>query len=63
MIVEDERDTYAGNFEYDHADNDMSTAEVSSGPDPNFTTLFQRVAHVHERQNHRQLQADLVEHI
>jgi hypothetical protein len=35
----------------------------STGPDPNLTTLFERIAHVHERQNHRQLQADLVEHI
>jgi hypothetical protein len=62
MIVEDERDTYVGNFDYDHVDNDLTT-EISTGPDPNLTTLFERIAHVHERQNHRQLQADLVEHI
>ncbi|XP_045802847.1 putative nuclease HARBI1 [Trifolium pratense] len=62
MIVEDERDTYAGNFDYDH-NNNFSTIEVSAGPDPNLTTLFERIAHVHERKNHRQLQADLVEHI
>ncbi|CAJ2660065.1 unnamed protein product [Trifolium pratense] len=62
MIVEDERNTYAGNFDYDH-NNNFSTTEVSAGPDPNLTTLFERIAHVHERKNHRQLQADLVEHI
>jgi hypothetical protein len=63
MIVEDERDTYASNFDYDHIDNNFSTTEVSAGPNPNLTTLFERIAHVHQRQNHRQLQADLVEHI
>ncbi|CAK8531259.1 unnamed protein product [Lathyrus sativus] len=63
MIVEDERDTYAGNFDYEHVNNNLSTTEVSTGPDPNLTILFERIAHVHQRQNHRQLQADLVEHI
>lgn len=56
------RETHAGNFDYDHVDNDLTT-KISSGPDPNLTTLFERITHVHEWQNHRQLQADLVEHI
>ena len=30
MIVEDERDTYDGNFDYDHVNNDISSAEVSN---------------------------------
>ncbi|CAK8531367.1 unnamed protein product [Lathyrus sativus] len=63
MIVEDERDTYASNFDYDHVDNNFSTTEVSTSPIPNLTTMFERITHVHQRQNHRQLQADLVEHI
>ncbi|KAK2457003.1 nicotinamide/nicotinic acid mononucleotide adenylyltransferase [Trifolium repens] len=40
MIVEDERDTYACNFDYDHIDNIFSTTEVSAGPDPNLTTFY-----------------------
>jgi len=30
MIVEDERDTYDGNFDYDHVNNDISSTEVSN---------------------------------
>jgi hypothetical protein len=64
MIVEDERDTYDNNFEYDHDDNGIPLAEVSNGPHPHFLeTYMQRKAHIHEKQIHRQLQADLVEHI
>ena len=63
MIVEDERDSYEDNYTYDQAQNDISTSAVSSGPGPIFTTLLQRRAHMRQRQNHRQLQADLVDHI
>jgi len=64
MIVEHERDTYDGNFDYDHVDNDISSIEVSNGPHPHFLeTYVQRRAHIQEKQIHRQLQADLVEHI
>ncbi|CAK8578759.1 unnamed protein product [Lathyrus sativus] len=63
MIVEDERDTYADNFDYDHVDNNFSTTEASTGLIPNLTTMFERITHVHQRKNHCQLQADLVEHI
>jgi hypothetical protein len=63
MIVEDERHTYNGNFDYDHVDGGFSANEVLNGPLPNFATYMQRRAHIREKTNHRQLQADLVEHI
>jgi hypothetical protein len=64
MIVEDERDIYDGNFDYDHVDNDTPSIEVSHGPHPLFLeTYMERRAHMCEKQIHHQLQADLVEHI
>jgi hypothetical protein len=59
----DKRDTYVDNFDYDHINNNLSTTEVSVSPDPNLTTLFERITHIHQRQNYHQIQADFVEHI
>ncbi|CAI8597002.1 unnamed protein product [Vicia faba] len=65
MIVEDERHTYGGNFDYsyDNVDNNHSTTETFSGPHLNLATRLQRRANIREKQVHRQLQGDLVEYI
>ncbi|XP_057447831.1 uncharacterized protein LOC130739527 [Lotus japonicus] len=63
MIVEDERNTYQGNFVYEQVNNDILDAEVLSGPIPAFRNILERRAHQIERSIHHQLQADLVEHI
>ena len=65
MIIEDERHTYDGNFDfsYDHVDNDILTAEIYHGPHPDFQAYLQTRADVRQKQMHRQLQVDLVEHI
>ncbi|XP_058784076.1 uncharacterized protein LOC131658842 [Vicia villosa] len=64
MIVEDERHTYGGDFDYsyDNACNNNSTTETFNGPHPNLATRIQRRASLREKQVHRQLQGDLVEH-
>lgn len=36
MIVEEEHNTYDGNFDYDHVDIGIPSAEVSNGPHPHF---------------------------
>jgi len=64
MTVENERDTYQNNIDYDSVGNNTSTFEVSLGAHSNIrSTYLQRRAHVHDKQKYRQLQADLVEHI
>ncbi|XP_020208695.2 uncharacterized protein LOC109793646, partial [Cajanus cajan] len=64
MIVEDERHTYNINFDYDNGGNEVSTTDISIGLHPIFAaTYLQRRAHLRDRQQHRQLQHDLVEHI
>ncbi|XP_050877006.1 uncharacterized protein LOC127080747 [Lathyrus oleraceus] len=65
MIVEDERHTYGGNFDYsyDNVDINNSTTETFSGPHPNLATRLQRRASIQEKQVHRKLQGDLVEYI
>ena len=67
IIVEDERDTYASlsDFIYDEGINlnDASTVEISHGPIPDFTNMLQRIAKIHDRNVHRNLQSDLIEHI
>ncbi|CAK8530209.1 unnamed protein product [Lathyrus sativus] len=65
MIVEDERHTYEGHFDYsyDNVDDNNSTTETFNGPHPNLATRLQRRANIREKQVHRQLQGDLVEHI
>ncbi|CAL5203301.1 unnamed protein product [Lathyrus oleraceus] len=65
MIVEDERHTYGGNFDYsyDNVDINNSTTETFSGRHPNLATRLQRRANIQEKQVHRKLQGDLVEYI
>ncbi|XP_050891427.1 uncharacterized protein LOC127096941 [Lathyrus oleraceus] len=65
MIVEDERHTYGGNFDYsyDNVDINNSTTETFSDPHPNLATRLQRRASIQEKQVHRKLQGDLVEYI
>ncbi|CAL5195544.1 unnamed protein product [Lathyrus oleraceus] len=65
MIVEDERHTYGGNFDYsyDNVDINNSTTETFSGPHPNLATRLQRRASIQEKQVHHKLQGDLVEYI
>ncbi|CAK8530607.1 unnamed protein product [Lathyrus sativus] len=65
MIVEDERHTYEGNFDYsyDNVDINNSTTETFSGSHPNLATRLQRRANIQEKQVHRKLQGDLVEYI
>jgi hypothetical protein len=60
-IVEDERHTYGGDFDYsyDNVNNDVSATETYNGPHPNLATRLQRRANIFERQVHRQLQAYL----
>lgn len=38
MIVKDDRDTYVGNIDYDHTNNDFSTSEISACPNPSLRT-------------------------
>ena len=64
MIVKEEHDTYQNNIDYDSIGNSTSTFEVSLGVHPSIrSTYLQRRAQLHDKQKHRQLQADLVEHI
>jgi hypothetical protein len=65
MIVEDERHTYGGDFDYsyDNVDNNIATSETFNGPHPNLATRLQRRANIREKRVHRQLQTDLVENI
>jgi hypothetical protein len=62
-IVEDERHTYGGNFDYlyDNTESDISKTETFHGPHPNLATRLKRRANLREKKVHRQLQADLVE--
>ncbi|XP_058741338.1 uncharacterized protein LOC131613706 [Vicia villosa] len=63
MIVEDERSTYGGNFDfsYDHLSNDATTLPNDSNID--FQEFLRRRFDVRDRQIHRHLQQDLIEHI
>jgi hypothetical protein len=66
MIVEDERHTYAGHFNYSydqHPNNDYSTSDIYNGPHPSLAPYLQRRSQIQDRQTHLQLQHDLVEHI
>jgi hypothetical protein len=66
MIVEDERHTYAGHFNYSYdqpPNNDVSTSDTHNGPHPNLAPYLQRRAQIQDRRTHLQLQHDLVEHI
>jgi hypothetical protein len=64
MIVEDEHDTYDDNFDYDHVDKGTPSAEVSHGPyQLILETYMKSKAYMREKQNHRLLQPNFVEHI
>ncbi|XP_058733852.1 uncharacterized protein LOC131605522 [Vicia villosa] len=63
MIVEDERATYGGNFDfsYDHLSNDPTILPNDSNID--FQEFLHRRFDVRDKQIHRRLQQDLIEHI
>ncbi|CAL5185411.1 unnamed protein product [Lathyrus oleraceus] len=63
MIVEDEREAYGGNFDfsYDHLNNDATILSNDSNID--FQEFLHRRFDVHDKQIHRHLQQDLIEHI
>ncbi|RYQ93436.1 hypothetical protein Ahy_B09g099706 isoform B [Arachis hypogaea] len=67
MIVEDERDTYAGNFaqglEYDDVENGLSQPQLREEDFAPYHQFLQRNAKLRNRQQHRQLTKDLIEHI
>ncbi|XP_062112550.1 uncharacterized protein LOC133823721 [Humulus lupulus] len=65
IIIEDERDAYESlvDFNYDDGPTDTPTVEVLHGPISDFPTMLQRNAEIRDRNIHRNLQADLVEHI
>ncbi|XP_015970532.1 uncharacterized protein LOC107494009 [Arachis duranensis] len=67
MIVEDERDTYAGNFaqglEYDDVENGLSQHQLGEEDFAPYHQFLQRNAQLQNRQQHRQLKEDLIEHI
>ncbi|XP_015961018.1 uncharacterized protein LOC107484986 [Arachis duranensis] len=67
MIVEDERDTYAGNFaqglEYDDVKNGLSQPQLGEEDFAPYHQFFQRNAQLQNRQQYRQLKEDLIEHI
>ncbi|CAI8585490.1 unnamed protein product [Vicia faba] len=63
MIVEDERATYGGNFDYsyDHLGNYPTAPPNDSNND--FQEFLRRRHNVRDKQIHRHLQQDLIEHI
>ncbi|XP_015946256.1 uncharacterized protein LOC107471327 [Arachis duranensis] len=67
MIVEDERDTYVKNFaqglEYDDVKNDLSQPQLREEDFAPYHQFLQRNAQLRNRQHHRQLKEDLIEHI
>ncbi|KAL1370522.1 hypothetical protein AAHE18_01G066500 [Arachis hypogaea] len=67
MIVEDERDSYAGNFaqglEYDDVENGLSQPQLGEEDFAPYHQFLQRNAQLRNRQHHRQLKEDLIEHI
>ncbi|XP_020988306.1 uncharacterized protein LOC110276072 [Arachis duranensis] len=67
MIVEDERDTYAGNFaqglEYDDVENGLSQPQLGEEDFAPYHQFLQKNAQLRNRQQHRQLKEDLIEHI
>lgn len=63
MIVEDERASYGGNFDfsYDHLSNDATI--LPDDCNIKFQEFLRRRFDVHDKQIHRHLQQDLIEHI
>ncbi|XP_057755526.1 uncharacterized protein LOC130974685 [Arachis stenosperma] len=67
MIVEDEIDTYAGNFaqglEYDDVENGLSQPQMGEEDFAPYHQFLQRNVQLRNRQQHKQLKEDLIEHI
>ena len=67
MIVEDERETYATLFgplpSYDDIVDDLSQPNLGEEPFAPYEDYVQRNIRVRDKPKHRQLQAELVEHI
>ncbi|KAL9676081.1 hypothetical protein QQ045_004294 [Rhodiola kirilowii] len=67
MIVEDERDTYATPFgplpSYDDATNGLPPPNLGEEPLAPYERYIERNVQIRDRQKHRQLQSDLIEHI
>ncbi|XP_057720173.1 uncharacterized protein LOC130934640 [Arachis stenosperma] len=67
MIVEDERDTYVKNFaqglEYNDVENGLSQPQLGEEDFALYHQFLQRNAQLRNRQQHRQLKEDLIEHI
>ena len=67
MIIEDERDTYATPFgplpSSDNATDGLSPANLGEEPLASYEIYIWRTIQLRDRQKHRQLQSDLVEHI
>ncbi|XP_062089156.1 uncharacterized protein LOC133795719 [Humulus lupulus] len=65
IIVDDERDAYESLFDFNYDDDPADTliVEVLHRPISDFPTMLQRNAEIRDKNIHRNLQADLVEHI
>ncbi|XP_074346316.1 uncharacterized protein LOC141685089 [Apium graveolens] len=67
MIVEDERDTYATPLgplpSYDDAADGLPPPNLGEEPLASYEMYIERTIQIRDRQKHRQLQSDLVEHI
>ena len=67
MIVEDERDTYATPFgplpSYDDIVDGLSQPNLGEEPFAPYEDYVQRNIRIRDKPKHRQLQAELVEHI
>ena len=67
MIVEDERDIYVTLFSplstYDDATNGLSQPNLEEESFAPYERYIQNNVRIRDRQKHRQLQANLIEHI
>ncbi|XP_003581437.1 uncharacterized protein LOC100824964 [Brachypodium distachyon] len=65
MIVEDERDTYAGKHEYnyDQGRKPIPPVVIHPGPIAGFTNVLAINASIRDKRNHARLKGDLVQHI
>ena len=67
IIVENERDTYAGNFaqlpSYDYVYNSILQQELGEENFAPYERYIQRHMQLRDREKHQQLRADLVEFI
>ncbi|XP_003565518.1 uncharacterized protein LOC100834784 [Brachypodium distachyon] len=65
MIVEDERDTYAGkhDYNYDQGRKPIPPVAIYPGPIDGFTNVLARNASIRDKRKHVRLKGDLVQHI